>query len=255
MLDIQIFSDIHLEETSDMLQLEPRSEILFLAGDIGHIDDPKYSDFIKSCSEKWKVVISVLGNNELYSNSQDIIELIERYKKLHNKFANTFLLEKETMELGNIKIIGCISWGNFHQGHIGSSPLKIMVRDTGGKLKQIGCKRLKNMHEESIAWIQSQIDNSKNNIILTHFPVTLENEYVRQEKHRQEDRKVLDEFGCDLELRGKHLCCISGHTHHSHDFIKNDVRYISNQLGYHYEMNKTDYNENGQFIIFKNSNI
>tara|TARA_B100000902_G_scaffold398704_1_gene466484 strand:- start:2307 stop:3071 length:765 start_codon:yes stop_codon:yes gene_type:complete len=254
-MDIQVVSDLHLEEKDDIIDNNCRSDILFLAGDIGHIDDPKYADFVKSCSKKWRLVISVLGNNEYYSASESMEQLYEKYKALYERFPNTFLLEKRSIEFERYKIIGATTWGNFFPGCIGGSPRKIKIFDEKGNLKHIGHERLRDMHAESKEWILKQIDDSKDNIIVTHFPLTLENEHVRQMQHREEDRKVLDEFGCELQLSGRNICCISGHTHHSHDFIRDGTRYISNQKGYDDENGSTNYNASWCYTIFKKSSI
>ena len=255
MIDIQVYSDLHLEELDNNIELEKYSEILFLAGDIGNINDPKYESFLDMCCNKWKTVISVLGNNEYYSKSESMDEMFIRYKKLYSKYNNAYLLELECITLNNINIIGTTSWGDFHEGHIGGSPTKIMQRTEEGNLKQIGRENIRILHKKCTKWIIDSIDKSRYNIILTHFPVTLENEHVRQEKHRLEDRKVLDEFGCELNLSGDNICCISGHTHYSHDFVKNNVQYISNQFGYDKEWGKTNYSKRGQFFIFKECKI
>ncbi|MAV57204.1 MAG: hypothetical protein CMI79_06775 [Candidatus Pelagibacter sp.] len=255
MIDIQVYSDLHLEKLDHNIELEKCSEILFLAGDIGRIDDSKYEVFLNTCCHKWKLVVSVLGNNEYYSTTESMDELFIRYKKLYSKYSNAYLLEQECINLGNINIIGTTSWGDFHKGHIGGSPTKIMLRTEEGNLKQIGCENINILHKKCKKWILDSIDKSKYNIILTHFPLTLENEHVRQKKHRLENRKVLDEFGCELELTGDNITCISGHTHYSHNFVKNNVQYISNQFGYDKEKGKTKYSKKGQFIIFKESKI
>ena len=137
---IKAFSDLHLEDL-DTIYIEKHSDILFLAGDIGHIDDPKYINFLDMCSIKWKTVISVLGNHEYYSTTESIQELYLRYKELYDKYHNIFLLEQQTMCLENINIIGTTSWGHFKEGHIGGSPIRIM-HTKQGNLKQIGCKNI-----------------------------------------------------------------------------------------------------------------
>ena len=47
------------------------------------------------------------------------------------------------------------------------------------------------------------------------------------------------------------LICISGHTHYSHDYIRNNVRYISNQLGYYNEATNNDtlFNDDGLYEL------
>jgi hypothetical protein len=44
------------------------------------------------------------------------------------------------------------------------------------------------------------------------------------------------------------LVCVSGHTHCSHDFVRDGVRYISNARGYPDEWDKTGYSEGGCMI-------
>ena len=36
------------------------------------------------------------------------------------------------------------------------------------------------------------------------------------------------------------MCCIAGHTHYSFDFIRDDIRYISNQFGYLDELKRKE---------------
>ena len=97
MLEIQVFSDLHLEYLDSNIDIERKSDILFLAGDIGHIDDPKYLAFLNMCSIKWKIVISVLGNHEYYSTSESMEELYLRYKELYDNYNNIFLLEQKSI--------------------------------------------------------------------------------------------------------------------------------------------------------------
>ena len=54
--------------------------------------------------------------------------------------------------------------------------------------------RLKQIYARESMKIISAISECTEKIFLSDT-VTLENEHVRQEKHRLEDRKVLDEFG------------------------------------------------------------
>jgi len=251
MKHIQVISDLHLEARTDNINIPVKSEILFLAGDIGNIQQNNYENFICECSKKWKIIISVLGNNEYYSDQYSMEELLIKYKKLYSKYDNCYLLERNIVMLGSIKIIGCTSWGTFKKKHIGSSPRKIKRRNETGILKPIGIEFLTKKHLDDVKWIMKNIDNYSPTVIITHFPLMLENNKVRQEKHRNEDRSILEEFGRECELHSNNkLVCISGHTHYSHNFNRAGVRYISNQIGKQDEIGTTNFNENCDFNIF-----
>lgn len=233
---IQVLSDIHLEEKTEIPTIVPTSETLFLAGDIGVLGHELYETFINYCSNNWDTVFYVLGNHELYSTTKSIDELIDDYKDFFGKFHNIVLLDSSKCQYGGYQIIGCTFWGNFKgDKHISGSPKKIHVRENGD-LVSIGGDRLTMMNVASQQWILENIHPVLPTIILTHFPLTLENDKVRQVKYRDEDQNVLHEYGADMSLTTTNqVVCISGHTHFSHDFNKNGVRYISNQLGYNHE--------------------
>lgn len=232
-MQFQVISDIHLEEKLDIPIIVPRSDTLFLAGDIGVIGHPLYEAFMRYCSYSWETVFYVVGNHELYSNTKPIDELVGEYKDFLEKFNNIVLLDHSKCQHGGYQIIGCTFWGDFSgDNHISGSPKKIHIRENG-KLIPIGGNRLCKMNAMSQNWVIDNIHPVLPTIILTHFPLTLQNDKVRQVKYRDEDQNVLMEYGTDMRLMSMNgLICISGHTHYSHDFIKNGVRYISNQLGY-----------------------
>ena len=67
---IQIASDIHLEfpGTYDiMTKVEAKSAVLALCGDIGWPNKPDYIKFLKEMSNKFKYVIVIAGNHEVYT--------------------------------------------------------------------------------------------------------------------------------------------------------------------------------------------
>lgn len=236
-MKIQVVSDIHLEEKAQMPTIVPSCDTLFLAGDIGVLGNHLYESFIDYCSKSWNAVFYVLGNHELYSKTRSIDELVEDYKGFFGKYDNIVLLENSKCQYNGYMIMGCTFWGDFTgEKHVSASPKKIKVRENG-ELVPIGGDRLTKLNIISQKWVLENIHPVLPTIILTHFPLTLENDKVRQDRYRHEDQNVLKEYGTDMGLVSKDkLVCVSGHTHFSHDFHKNGVRYISNQFGYEYEV-------------------
>lgn len=243
---VQVLSDIHLEEKLEIPVIIPTCDTLFLAGDIGVLGHHLYETFIDYCSRGWDTIFYVLGNHEFYSTTKSIDELINDYKNFFGKYNNIVLLDNSKCQFGGFQIIGCTFWGDFKgDKHISGSPKKIQVRENGC-LVSIGGDGLTAKNVMSQKWILDHIHPVLPTIILTHFPLTLENDKVRQVRYRSEDKKVLQEYGTEMCLTTTNkVVCISGHTHFSHDFNKNGVRYISNQLGDNYEVKKRlcDYKE------------
>jgi predicted phosphodiesterase len=232
-MKIQVISDIHLEERDKIPLIKPDGDILFLAGDIGIIGNKIYEEFLQYCNDHWTTVLYVLGNHELYSETHSLHQLSIQYKDYIKQFNNITLLDHNICRFSGYVIIGCTLWGNFEkETHISGTPKKISIWNED-KLEPIGTSKITELHKYSYEWIKNNIHPTSPTIILTHFPVTLENDKVRQLRHREEDKEVLKEYGAEMNLTSDvGIICISGHTHYSHDFNRDGVRYISNQLGY-----------------------
>jgi predicted MPP superfamily phosphohydrolase len=122
MFKYQVISDIHLENYDKINipdLIKPLSEVLFLAGDIGHIENKLYTKFMNYVSENWEIIYVVLGNHEFYCNSNKIYTYDEMYEMYENFFLNypniilvtegyTYKINKKYTNGNNIYIIGGI---------------------------------------------------------------------------------------------------------------------------------------------------
>ena len=90
------------------------------------------------------------------------------------------------------------------------------------------------MHETSVKWIKDMLseNNNKKVILVTHFPPI--NENVSNPKYKNCPLKNYFSNDFDsLEIPLENIkLWISGHTHYSYDFVKYNIRFLSNQLGY-----------------------
>lgn len=247
-MNVQVFSDIHLEYFRDKSfntiynkskkfnnQLLPNCDILILAGDIGILTDDKYKEFLQYCSTNWKHVIYVLGNHEFYCNDS-VSNLIGRYRNLFLEFNNIHLLHDSYIEINGVIFYGFIGWT------MPKSELKEYINDYN-KISTLDDK----------PWIQTitemiQISKDKfteflssvnsNVVVITHFPPISSgtsnpiyngnflNWYFTWNSYLQDN---------NINHENKIKCWISGHTHWSYDFIIDNIRYISNQIGYYDE--------------------
>lgn len=65
-IQIQIYSDIHIELWNKMPELPVKAKYLFLAGDVCTITHPLFYPFLDYCSLHWKKVFYVPGNHEYH---------------------------------------------------------------------------------------------------------------------------------------------------------------------------------------------
>ena len=253
---VQIYSDLHLEETNDYHRFPVLSNVLILAGDIGHIDCPLYKEFMDYCSDKWKEVWVVLGNHELYSKNKSRHSLELEYIDFFTMYDNIYLLHRNTHTYYDkytettYKIIGCPLWCNVPEKYEDKTNCLKHIR---GEKGPISLEEFNQMHKEELGWVMKQLEFSHNPILISHFPFTIKN--TQQARFIKDDPSdLIYAFANNYNTLLKHkytkqLTSISGHTHYSHDFKDNNVRFISNQLGYKYEDGHTAFKYDGMFRL------
>ena len=247
-MDIQLFSDLHLEFSKTFPMIERKAKYLVLAGDIGRLCDKNYTDFIEYCSKTWEHIIVVLGNHEFYHNKKTYITLLSEYFDYFSQYDNVTLLEKDKIMLDGWEIIGLTMWAYIRPSYKDimncSKQIKTrVVTNNGVRREHIGYQGINKLYNESLEWLLNNYDPNKKTIIITHHPLTHDNISMPEYENEPSDRR--DAFATDMVFQNKApLVCMSGHTHFSHDFIKNNVRYISNQMGYKEEVitGKTKFN-------------
>lgn len=238
-MSFQIYSDLHMEFRNSFPKIEPIVENLILAGDIGKISNKHYLDFIDYVSKFWKKVFIVLGNHEFYIKSH-YHKTINKYRELFNKYKNIFFLNDSEHEFDkDTLIIGGIFWTR------ASNKLKGEINDYNYiKYFDISAKRQYEITPEFINvehlkskmfLIKSLNKKYKNVIIISHFPLTQKN--TSEEKYQDQPLYLKNYFANDFDdilndSKISNIINIAGHTHFSYDFKINNVRYISNQLGY-----------------------
>lgn len=252
---VQIYSDIHLEFYKSYPKIVKKAKYLILAGDIGKLCDNNYKEFIDYCSETWEKTIVVLGNHEFYHNKKTIDKLLDSYISFFSQYENVILLEKNKTYIEDWEVIGLTMWSNILPKYSELlncvNKIKTTNYNSGSKrTEKIGYKKLNELHEESIKWLFDNYDKNKKTILITHHPITSKN--ISQTKYENEPLERKQAFATDLKINNENkMVCISGHTHFSHDFEDNTIRYISNQMGYKEEIiqNVTNFDDKGLFNI------
>jgi len=278
-LSFQLLSDIHLELSGGSFPKIPiTAPYLILAGDITNINHESFGKFFKYCNDNWNKTFYVPGNHEYYSKSNTIhkmksntihemksntihemkLKMINHFQD--NQLNNIIFLDNGTYEIeSNIFIIGSTFWtpSPYPNNHHGSYSLNDYNMIHWEKNQTISPQNINDLANNDYTFINEQIEKFKDKkiILLTHFPPTQNKtshpKYINQPE-------LIKNYFCwpnnTIPLFNKYnniLCWISGHTHYSYDFVENNVRLLSNQLGYRDELlnKESNFNPNTLYEI------
>lgn len=267
-MNVQIYSDIHLEHHKTYPKIEPKADTIILSGDIGNLHLENYKDFLVYLSENWKNVIYVLGNHEYYHNNKTITKLNEEYKIFINKFSNVYLLDRNYIIIDNIAYIGCTLWSkatigitdiinDFNMIKVKREFRRYMKTD---RINEYEYNKLNMIDTEYLLETLQILQNDFNHIVIvTHYPLIQQN--TSNPIYKYQNQCLKDYFSNKIDLTKymgdkTKIVCISGHTHWSYDFTENDIRYISNQFGYASElrMGESKLKVDGLFTLFRRTN-
>jgi predicted phosphodiesterase len=255
---IRIYSDIHLDFDVpnkkfrfDMLwmpeELETDSEtILILAGDIWHAEKP-FSYFGESwfekLSKKFKYVICILGNHDLWNGN-----FPGTYKNFKEEIKsqtldNVFLLQDETLIIGNQKFIGGTLWTDFFK----SNPQCMYIAENGlmkdykyirygSNFNKLRASIILKEHYKTKDYIfqNAKKDHEQQKIwVLTHHLPSFRS--IDSSYHR--DDLILENalYYSDLDILIENSeidYWVHGHSHHAQDYEIGEARVIANPRGY-----------------------
>ncbi len=113
-------------KTKSISKMNQENEVnLILAGDIGYPSDPKYKEFLISCSKYYHNIFMVAGNHEFYDSKktgqtmeeiiQNIYNICSDINQTHhmtdpNKYGKIHFLNNQMILHNNIYIIGSTLW-------------------------------------------------------------------------------------------------------------------------------------------------
>jgi predicted phosphodiesterase len=261
-ITIQVFSDIHIEYWNKLPTISVKAKYLFLAGDICKLRHSLFYKFLDYCSANWEKIFYVPGNHEFYDSKKNYNELSFEYKyKISTKYKNIFYLDNEFISLDdNINVYGTTFWTKspFSSTNIA----KIYISDFNNikyfnnnlnKVVDLDISYINNISNSAFLSLQSYLNSTnKFTIIMTHFPPmrtgTSHPKYLINPRIENLYFGWEDDTINKLNLFNVPLW-ISGHTHWSYDFEKFNTKFISNQLGYKWELGKTGINEDGLFLM------
>lgn len=239
---LQIVSDVHLEfyhkSTPVIVKHAP---YLALLGDIGKPFSTSYKDFISKQAIQFEKVFVVMGNHEYYNQNADVPTILEKARGVCAEFNNVHLLERDTFELSdNTVLLGCTLWSDISDSAARGMNDFVKIHDkipdktTSRRLFKLKPDMYRYWHWRDVDWIQNTLDELRKNspgkkaIVLTHHAPhkLMSGEYY--------GNNLSSAFATDLTklFQSPVIAFANGHVHSNCDINVNNIRCVSNAMGY-----------------------
>lgn len=246
-MKIHLLSDLHHEvfrmqktrksPTWDMTIPETECDVIALAGDID-IGTRGVEWAIEQSEKLNKPIVYVLGNHEYYKGN---IDSVNRKTKAIAEDTNVHVLQNDTIDINGYRFIGATLWTN--QNILGDRQAaavtlrnkmndyqRIRVLDKG-YYKRLHPDNTLAMHQESIAYIENQLEQSKlPTVVLTHHAPSIKS--IAEAHH---SRPEVPAYASDLEgliREFEPIAWLHGHARESLEYRIGNTIVASNQHGY-----------------------
>ncbi len=241
-MKIWIVSDLHMEFRNPFVHtfMPGDADVAVCAGDVMTKGVVPTIQWLAETIARHITVVFVAGNHEFYSAS--LSEGIRDGRESAARFPNIHFLENQTVDIGDVRFIGCTLWTDFRLG--GRDPTFAM-EDVGKgmndyrrikyskrpfrKLKPIDTLRT---HHESKAFIASELAQSedKTAVVVTHHAPS-----IRSIPSWFRDDAVVSAYASSLEpliLEAQPALWIHGHVHQRIEYRIGGTLVVSNPRGY-----------------------
>jgi predicted phosphohydrolase len=257
MTTIALHSDLHLE-----LQHRPKAwlstvpDILILAGDISYID--RIEQFLVELIDQHAElqIIYITGNHEYYGN-EEMLKAEEALKASLDAYDRIHFLQCETVELFNIRFIGCTGWPRMlGLGKDKQQQASRVVSQSINDFYQIGmgdrsfstddCIALGEQHYKWLAQTLATPTSCEHTVVVTHFAPSLN---VANPNYPIDEMSAYfcSSFDELIKMYQPDIW-VFGHTHANFDLHMGATRILSNQHGYGKEC-QSDYQPNGIIVL------
>lgn len=246
-LPFQLYSDLHLEmieDPYDFPRFERVTDVLVLAGDIGHISSATFRNFMEYVSALWEHVVFVPGNREFYSSGtvrprKSYAHLYSEYVKYFNNFPNVYFTNCEALEFEGFTIFGATMWSPIQpKWPDGLSKIQEFDQPSESWEHMLALRTFLEKHTDPSKLVVREPLSGNELYVVTHFPIAYDPERVVDQKYLSQSPEKMRYFMCgwlncfSSTWTRKIRAVCSGHTHHPFDFVFKGVRNVSNPRGF-----------------------
>jgi len=263
MAEIQILSDLHLENPSayDVYEFLPEAPYLALLGDIGLVKDDGFFTFIETQLRKFKIVFLLLGNHEPWyltwtetkERVKQFSDSIERRRSSPDDSPATgglgafVFLDQTRYDISpTVTILGCTLYSEVLEKY--RENVSFGVNDFY-YIENWTVEDHNVAHEADLKWLNTQVaqiaasEPHRKIVVLTHYSPIAQD--VRAVDPRHANSPLSSGFATDLSTQecwmNSRVCLWAyGHTHYNAEFTEEGTGklVVSNQRGYYFSQAK-----------------
>jgi len=221
-MKVQIHSDLHLEfggDIEDQDLLEPKADILVLAGDITTSPIGMF-EYLDSIQDKWELIIVVLGNHEHYNGSHYMLdERAFRYESIISSLGNVKLLDNEVFEYKGKKFYGGTKWTHMESRECDN--YRRYMNDS----RYVTPMEIQHSNKAFTRGMPEKCD-----MVISHHAPDMRS--VNEKYYGKETNALYAEsYGTALDKVDAKVW-VHGHMHDPCDYVKDGTRVICNPRGY-----------------------
>ena len=249
---LRIFSDVHIRDHGppDLPQrvADPPADVVVIAGDTHR--GTKSIQWMRAAFPE-RPVVCVAGNHESYDGCLDSTLHALRQAaddpsvaaRRGTDASGVYFLEQDEIVLGDLRILGCTFWTDFHlfEGRRASAMRACRANvDDYRRIHLLRARRplrprdTARVHQASVRWLRRRLAETppgvRTTVVLTHHPPSLRSVDPRYTDSLTSAAFVARE-GRLVEASGASLW-VHGHVHASFDYRLGDTRVLSNPCGH-----------------------
>jgi predicted phosphodiesterase len=269
-MKVAVCSDLHLEFGDLFFTNDQNADVLVLSGDIcvakdiGRPDPNNFMegakssrivDFFKRCSFQFPHVIYIMGNHEHYHGDVAQSSSIIRSMLESNVLSNVHFLDKEFIDIDDVRFIGGTLWTDFNgeneqtMNHVTLRMNDFQICENSAEM--VNYRTFENdkakFHKRPATWsprsalvehkamkkfIEDNYDPTKINVVCTHHAPSKGSEHPRYAHDTLMNgayNSNLDDF---IMERPMIKLWTHGHTHEDFDYMIQTTRVVCNPRGY-----------------------
>jgi len=184
---IQVASDIHLEAHDHVFSeiIEPVAPYLALVGDVcclgvGYSVERRFIKFLAQCAKHFAGVFVLTGNHEYYTNiGLTMEEIEERMEEICEMHENVHFLQRQSVVIDDIRIIGATLWSNIpkHFEKSAENTMTDFLKIYSSEGTRLRASKVRQLHLRDLNFIQAEIQeailNDQQCVVLTHHAPSL----------------------------------------------------------------------------------
>jgi len=269
-MKVAICSDLHLEFGDLFFTNDQNADVLVLSGDIcvtkdiGRPDPNNFMegakssrivDFFKRCSFQFPHVIYIMGNHEHYHGDVAQSPSIIRSMLESNALSNVHFLDKEFIDIDDVRFIGGTLWTDFNgeneqtMNHVTRRMNDFQICENSAEM--VNYRTFENdkakFHKRPATWspksaliehkamkkfIEDNYDPTKINVVCTHHAPSKGSEHPRYKHDQLMNGAYNSQLDSFIMERPMIKLWTHGHTHEDFDYMIQTTRVVCNPRGY-----------------------